>query len=255
MTLVTKPAGSAHRSFRQRLKGKTVILNALAELFASMIFSLLYFIFISRYLDASFATDYVMLSFSIGLAFFAAIYIPFHTYRIHIIPFITFFVALRKQNFSLLLHKIPAQMLGTILGVSVFNAINSQTKNIAIENLQMMSQLDPGLLIFINALVAALLCYGFYTIRVLFKAKQLSGTINLSLFYVVLFATTSYFSSVSSLNPFGYLFYDLLGGQTIRTTDFLFLFLNHFAAPLISVVLLYFYVRPKPIPYKKQLQE
>jgi glycerol uptake facilitator-like aquaporin len=238
-------------SLRKMLKTKTVLLNTLAELIASTIFSSLYFIFISRYLNEKFHTDYVMLSFSVGLAFFAAVYIPFHTYRIHIIPFITLITSLRRKNPFILLHKIPAQIVGAFLGVLIFNAINERTTQIDIENYQLINLNDSSLLIFINTITASLLCYGFYMIRVLFKSKQLVGTVYLSLFFSVLFAATSFFANTSALNPFGYLFYDLLGNQTIKEQAIPFIFINHIIAPIVGVLLIFYYIKPKVLSFKK----
>ena len=239
---------SKRQVLKNKLKSRTVFLNAIAELIASTIFSALYFIFISRYLSEKFHTDYIMLSFSIGLTFFAAVYIPFHTYRIHIIPFIT---SLRRRNPYILLHKIPAQIIGAFLGVLIFNSINKLTTNVQIENLQLINMGDNALLIFINAASASILCYGFYMIRVLFKSKQLAGTIYLSVFYTVLFAATAFFANTSALNPFGYLFYDLLGNKTIADQSILFVLLNHVVAPIVAVLLIFFYIKPKVLTYRK----
>ena len=225
---------------REKLKTKTIILNTIAEFIASTIFSAMYFIFISRYLSETFHTDYILLSFSIGLAFFAAIYIPFHTYRIHIIPFITLVTALRKKKPIILLHKIPVQILGAFTGVLIFNSINSITTKINIEELQLVQLNDTWLIIVINALTAAFLCYVFYMIRVLFNSRQLAGTIYLSLFYAALFAMTSFFANVSSLNPFGYFFYDLLGNQIMKTQSFLQFISIHIIAPIVAVLMVYF---------------
>lgn len=225
---------------REKLKTKTIILNTIAEFIASTIFSALYFIFISRYLSETFHTDYILLSFSIGLAFFAAVYIPFHTYRIHIIPFISLIVALRKKQPIILLHKIPVQILGALVGVLIFNSINSITTKININDFQLIQLSDTWLSLIINALTAAFLCYVFYMIRVLFNSRQLAGTIYLSLFYTALFAITSFFANVSSLNPFGYFFYDLLGGQIMKTQSFLPFISIHVIAPIVAVLLVYF---------------
>lgn len=225
---------------REKLKTKTIILNTIAEFIASTIFSAMYFIFISRYLSETFHTDYILLSFSIGLAFFAAIYIPFHTYRIHIIPFITLVTALRKKKPIILLHKIPVQILGAFTGVLIFNSINSITTKINIEELQLVQLNDTWLIIVINALTAAFLCYVFYMIRVLFNSRQLAGTIYLSLFYAALFAMTSFFANVSSLNPFGYFFYDLLGNQIMKNQSFLPFISIHIIAPIVAVLMVYF---------------
>jgi glycerol uptake facilitator-like aquaporin len=240
-----------HDVLRRKLKSKTLVLNTIAEFLAAIIFSALYFIFISRYLSNEFSTDYIALAFSVGLAFFAAIYIPFHTYRIHVIPFISLITALRKRDPMILVYKIPAQLLGAFMGVMVFNAINSRTSMVNIEDFQMIHLNDPMLSILINTLTAAILCYGFYMIRVLFQAKQLSGTIYLSLYYAVLFSLTAFFSTVSALNPFGYLFYDLTGNQTMFSDSFLFVMFNHIIAPLVGVALLFFYIKPKVLVQKK----
>lgn len=225
---------------REKLKTKTIILNTIAEFIASTIFTALYFIFISRYLSETFHTDYILLSFSIGLAFFAAVYIPFHTYRIHIIPFISLIVALRKKKPIILLHKIPVQILGALAGVLIFNSINSITTKININDFQLIQLSDTWLSLIINALTAAFLCYVFYMIRVLFNSRQLAGTIYLSLFYAALFAIASFFANVSSLNPFGYFFYDLLSGQIMKTQSFLPFISIHVIAPIVAVLLVYF---------------
>jgi hypothetical protein len=87
-------------------------------------------------------------------------------------------------------------------------------------------------------------------IRVLFQAKQLSGTIYLSLYYAVLFSLTAFFSTVSALNPFGYLFYDVLGNKSMLGESFFFILLNHIVAPLVGVALLFFYIKPKVLVQK-----
>ena len=239
-----------HDVLRRKLKNKTLVFNTIAEFLAAIIFTALYFIFISRYLSPEFGSDYIGLSFSIGLAFFAAIYIPFHTYRIHVNPFISMITALRKRDPMILVYKIPAQLLGSFIGVLIFNAINNSASIVNIEDFQMLKLEDPKLAVFINTLTAAILCYGFYMIRVLFLAKQLSGTIYLSLYYAVLFSLTAFFSTVSALNPFGYLFYDLTENQRVFDHSFLFILFNHIIMPMAGVALLFLYVKPKVLIQK-----
>lgn len=240
---------------REKLKTKTIILNTIAEFIASTIFSALYFIFISRYLSQGFHTDYILLSFSIGLAFFAAVYIPFHTYRIHIIPFITLVTALRKRKPIILLHKIPVQILGAFVGVVIFNLINSITTKINIEDLQLVQLNSTALIIVINSLTAAFLSYVFYMIRVLFNSRQLAGTIYLSLFYAALFAMTAFFANISALNPFGYFFYDLLGNQIMKNHSFLPFIFNHALLPIAAVIMVYFILIQKNSKKQKNLRQ
>lgn len=232
---------------RKKLKTRTITLNSVAEFFASAIFSVMYFIFISRYLSDAFSFNYIMLSFAIGLSFFAAIYIPFHTYRIHIIPFISLITALRKRKPEILLHKIPAQIFGSFVGILIFNVINAKTTQVRIEEFQLIYVEDKLLFVLINALTAVLLCYAFYLIRVLFNARQLTGTIYLSLFYGVLFSISALFANVSSLNPFGYFFYDLLGDCIMCKQSLIETLAIHFLIPVAAVLLLLFYIKPKTI--------
>jgi hypothetical protein len=241
-----------HRSLREKSKLRTILLNTLAEFLAVIIFSGLYFIFIARYLSEAFSMDYIALCFSIGLVFFAAIYIPFHTYRIHVLPFISLISALRKRDISILLYKLPAQVLGSFIGVLFFSTLNANSTQVSIEDFQQIHLKDANLAILINTITAVVLCYGYYLIRILFQAKQMAGTIYLSLFFAVVFALTSLFSTVSALNPFGYLFYDMLGNQTIKSYDVLFLLINHVFAPVVGVFLLFFYIQPKVFVLNKK---
>jgi len=160
--------------------------------------------------------------------------------------------AMRKKDPMILVHKIPAQILGSLVGVIIFNNLNNQTTQVAIEDFQLVHFTDAKLSILINTITAAVLCYGYYLIRILFQVKQLAGTIYLSLYFAVIFALTSVFSTVSALNPFGYLFYDLLGNQTIKNYDFLFVLINHIVAPIVGVSLLFFYIRPKVLVQNKK---
>lgn len=243
---------SRHRHLRKRSKVKTIVLNTIAEFLAAIIFSALYFIFISRYIADAFSMDYISLSFAIGLVFFAAIYIPFHTYRIHVIPFISLISAMRKRDPMILVYKVPVQIIGSLVGVLIFNTLNSHTTQVNIEDYQLINLSDQKLAILINSITAVALCYGYYMIRILFQAKELSGTIYLSLYFTVLFALTSVFSTVSALNPFGYLFYDLLGNKTILNQQFLFVLISHVLAPIVSVLLLFFYIKPKVFVQNKK---
>lgn len=206
----------------------------MAEFLASTIFSLLYFIFISRYLSEEFNMRFVVLSFAIGLSFFAAVYIPFHTYRIHIIPFVSIINSLRKRQWRILWHKIPAQFTGAFLGVLIFNYINQVTVQVNIEEIQNFKPEDPFLLAFLNGLLAAVLCYLFYIVRVLFKQRRLTGTILLGLCISVLFYLSGSIAGLSALNPFGLFMYDMMGPQAILKQNWFFTILTHVLVPVIA---------------------
>lgn len=228
---------------RFSLRRRTILLNILAEFSASVLFSLLYFIFISRYISETFNLNYIMLSYAVGLSYFAAVYIPFHTYRIHIIPFISIINALRKKQWRVLWHKIPAQALGASLGVFLFNIVNEGTTQVKIEEIQLFKPNEPYLIALMNAFLAGIICYGFYLIRIMFKAKRLSGTLLLGLLISVLYFLTGTVAGISALNPFGYLFYDLLGERNILNEPFHYTVFVHVIAPITVTILVFYKLR------------
>ena len=223
-----------------KIKTRTIVLNILAEFIASILFSILYFIFISRYISPNFSIDFITLSYGVGLAYFAAVYIPFHTFRIHVIPFITIISALRKKQLKFFWYKIPAQIFGGLIGVLLFNFINQETTQVNIYDLHKIHYANPWMMAFVNFVTAGILCYGFFIIRVFFRKRKVSGTILMGLLITVIFSLTGLMSNVSALNPFGLMFYDILTEKTLYLHPWYFSLLIHVVAPLFATLLVYY---------------
>jgi glycerol uptake facilitator-like aquaporin len=223
-----------------KVRSRIIVLNIAAEFIASILFSVLYFIFISRYISSEFHLDYITLCFGVGLAYFAAVYIPFHTYRIHVIPFITIISVMRKKQLKFIWYKIPAQILGAYIGALIFSLINAETTQVSVYNLQKISFTDPWLLAFVNFITAGILCYGFFIIRVFFKKRKISGTIFMGLLISAIFAIVGLMNGVSAINPFGLLFYDLLNDKTLFNHNWVYSFFIHIVAPLAATILVYY---------------
>ncbi|MDX1651111.1 MAG: hypothetical protein R3277_01380 [Brumimicrobium sp.] len=222
-------------------KTRTIFLNTIAEFAASVIFSLLFFIFISRYISEDFGFDFITLSFAIGLSYFVSVYIPFYTYRIHIIPFITVLRALQKKNFSLIIYKVPAQILGALAGVGLFTAVNSFTTEVNVNIVNKTSIDNIYFLSLLNFLLTAVLCYGFYVIRIIFRKRSINGTIFLGLLITILFAFSGGIQGLTFLNPFGYLAVEVfrLAFNPIAVLDFILL---HILSPLLATLLSYYFI-------------
>jgi hypothetical protein len=223
-------------------KSRTIILNSVAEFAASAIFSLLFFIFISRHLSDSFELYFVTLSFAIGLSYFVSVYIPFHTYRIHIIPFITVLRAFQKKSFSLIIYKVPMQILGAIVGVLLYQFVNDFTTKTDIQAIKNIGVSSFEFVAFLNFIFTAILCYGFYIIRIIFKKRSTNGTVFLGLLITILFALSGSIQGLTFLNPFGYLFAELFnfsGDYNIKIGEFL---LIHIIAPLLATFLAYYFI-------------
>ncbi|MEX1001032.1 MAG: aquaporin [Crocinitomicaceae bacterium] len=222
-------------------KTRTIVLNTIAEFAASVIFSLLFFIFISRHLSDSFQLYFITLSFAIGLSYFVSVYIPFYTYRIHIIPFISVLRALQKKNFSLIIYKVPAQIVGAFVGVILFQQVNIFTTNVDIRSIKSTSLESPEFSAFLNFLLTVILCYGFYIIRIIFKKRTTNGTVFMGLLIAVLFAFSGSIQGLSFLNPFGYLAAECLH-YPIEIKSVWNLLLIHLIAPLIATFLAYYFI-------------
>lgn len=223
-------------------KSRTIILNSIAEFAASAIFSLLFFIFISRHLSESFELYFITLSFAIGLSYFVSVYIPFYTYRIHIIPFITVLRAFQKKSFSLIIYKVPMQIMGALVGVLLYQFVNDFTTKTDIHAIKNIGVSSVEFVAFLNFIFTAILCYGFYIIRIIFKKRSTNGTVFLGLLIAILFALSGNIQGLTFLNPFGYLFtevFNFTGSYNIKAGGFL---LVHIIAPLLATFLAYYFI-------------
>lgn len=229
--------------FSRRSPERTIALNMLAEFFGSGIFTALYFIFVGRHLAESYDMSFLVLSYAIGLAFFAAVFIPFHTYRIHIIPFITIITALRKGQWRVLWHKIPVQLAGAFAGTYVFHRLDGITTMGHYPELVTVHLSDPLLLAGLNGMVAAVLCYAFFVIRILFKQRRSTGTIFISLLIASLFLVTGKIAGISALNPFGFLAYQVITDEAVYTGGWAMMLLTHIVLPVALSVAAFYFVR------------
>ena len=223
-------------------KTRTIILNSIAEFAASIIFSLLFFIFISRHLSESFELYFITLSFAIGLSYFVSVYIPFYTYRIHIIPFITVLRAFQKKSFSLIIYKVPMQILGAMVGVLLYQFVNDFTTKTDIQAIKNIGVSSTEFVAFLNFLFTAILCYGFYIIRIIFKKRSTNGTIFLGLLITILFALSGSIQGLTFLNPFGYLFTEIFNFSNDFNVNIWDFSLIHIIAPLIATFSAYYFI-------------
>lgn len=215
----------------------------LAELSGSAIYSLLFFIFIGRHISPVYDVSFVILSYAIGLSYFAGVYIPFHTYRIAILPFLSITTALRKGQWRVLWHKLPAQFVGAFIGAFLFHNLNTFTHMGDIAVLTTISISDPWLLTLLNGAAAAVLCYGFYIVRILFKQRRSTGTIFIALLIATLFLVTGKVVGMSVLNPFGLLSYQLVSGTKLFHEPWHFLALTHIIVPVAFTMISFYFVR------------
>ena len=227
-------------------KHKVLAINIIGEFIGSTLFSLMYFMFIARYLDSEFEFSFTILAFFIGAAYFVSVYIPFHTYRIHIIPFISIIRALQKRKWRIIYNKIPAQIVGAFTGVVLFKEFMSLT-NSDVHILDMWSYKleQPSDVLFFNLLVVFVLCYAFYILQLLFKSLNFTSTFFFALVVQALFIFTWQVSEITALNVFGYLSLIVLEGDFDFLTNPFWTVVIHVVAPSLLAVGIFYYIRDR----------
>ncbi len=226
-------------------KNKVYFINIIAEFSGSALYSFLYFILIGRFLSPKFGVDLVTTSIAIGFAYFMAVYVPFHTYRIHINPFVSVIMALQKKKWRVIYHKIPVQIAGGFLGVGMFHGFMQLTGDIVhLSEMWRYLIADPYLEVFCNAILVYIICYFFCIIRVLFILKRFIGTLFFSITLSILFLFTGQVNGLTALNPFGYLALFSLNGtpEAINWPWFIF---GQVLLPLGTVVVAYYFIKDK----------
>jgi hypothetical protein len=231
---------------RSKYKRRIRILNFLAELIGSAIFSLLYFIFISRFLSSNFDLGIVILGLLIGASYFAAVYIPFHTYRIHIIPFISIIRALQKRKLEIFLYKIPAQIIGAFIGTSIYHLFSQFAgETVSVSDMWTYEVSSSFDLTLFNAITVFVLCYLFYIIQLLFKNMGFMSTFFYALVIQVVFIFTCQISEISAINIFGYFSIYLIEGNPGFSHTFIGSLVIHIIIPSFIAFLIYYYIRDR----------
>jgi hypothetical protein len=238
---------------RDLFKRKIRFINFFAELIGSALFSFLYFLFISRFLSSDFELSLIILGLLIGLAYIASVYIPFYTYRIHIIPFISIIRALQKKKWSMLFYKIPAQFIGALMGTFSFLRFKNwvgitETPS----SLWEYNITNPSDLMLFNSLTVFVLCYLFYVIQLLFKNMGFRSTFYYALVIQVVFIFTCKVSEITAINVFGYLSLSILEQIDLFGFSLMQNLLIHFIVPSIVAVFIYFYIRDRFVQRNKQ---
>lgn len=229
-------------------KNKVLGINILGEFIGSTVFSLMYFTFIARYLDDSFEFGSTILAFFIGAAYFASVYVPFHTYRIHIIPFISIIRALQKRKWRIIYNKIPAQMIGAFFGTYLYKQFMIYTNSdVDIMSMWEYKLHQPIDILFFNLLIVLILCYTFYILQLLFKSLGFTSTFFFAFVVQAVFIFTWQVSEITALNVFGYLSLILLEGNYSFISGWMGTLLIHIILPSLVAFGIFYYIRDRYI--------
>lgn len=227
-----------------KLINDSVYTRYIGEFIGAFLFSLLFFIFVYRYASNDYNMNYAELSFYVGLALLASGFTPTLKYVVDVIPIITIIKLLEEGFTWKRFAHIPIQFAGSALSIWVFFLLNTKL----LSNLSLVHDFqslrfpltDVWTAALINGITAGVLYYLFYIVRYVFKEVEFSGTLLNSSVWCLLFFSTAWLDLISSLNPFGLLWYEFFSDASFQVTAESLLI--HVISPLFFLVLSKFYI-------------
>jgi glycerol uptake facilitator-like aquaporin len=134
------------------------------------------------------------------------------------------------------------QILGAMVGVLLYQYINDFMTKTDIQSIKNIGVSSIEFVAFLNFLFTAILCYGFYIIRIIFKKRSTNGTIFLGLLITILFALSGSIQGLTFLNPFGYLFSEIFNFSNAFNINIWEFSLIHIIAPLLATFSAYYFI-------------
>ncbi|MFZ6051463.1 hypothetical protein [Halocola ammonii] len=200
-------------------KKRSVLSVFLSELFAAGVFSMMFFIFASRFASPNFEMTHLDFAYIIGAGYLVAVFVSSYHFSAHILPIYSIVEAVIKSNPKIVLVRVPAQIIGTIIALLVFNGLQSailvQGTMEGLIGFKQYQLNDPYLLIFIQGGLILTMSYLYHIVKNIFGLRKFTGGLLLGLLLTTIFAVTGQIEGIFIANPFGYLFY------TIFNTDYL----------------------------------
>lgn len=224
-------------------KQKIVLINLTAELTGSLIYSFLFFLFLHRYNYNFYDLSYLHLSFAIGLSYFASIYLPFSTYRIHVFPIVTIVSAFARRNYNIIIKRVPMQLLGAFLGIFLFKIfVNFSSELPSVDQFYIAENTSILKVFLLNMVFTMAIVFLYSYIRFYSREEHAFGFLLIAIMIVVLFLLNGSLYGLSTLNPFGFLFYSLLETNILNVGNLILNLLIHFFSPIFgaSAVILLF---------------
>jgi len=222
---------------------KPVALILLSEVGASFLYSLIFFVFVARFISGNYNISYDQLSLILAAGFMAATYIGSHKYAVDVLPFITL-IKLLEEGFSLLriLH-FPAQILGTAMAYLGFLSLNNAVFGIEPQNYNLpafqQELFNPNLVLLFNGAGVALFYFVYSIIRYRFRLNRFIGLLFTTLLLATLIFTSIRIEGLTFTNPIGFLTLTLMSPEEFGFSPFTLL--AQIGSPILFVVIVYIY--------------
>lgn len=196
---------------RQAKRRKIIFLDIVGEFISSTIYTFLFFLFLHRYSYSYYEVDAITLSVSIGLSYFAIVYLTHSKYRVHIFPVITLVIATIKGEKSILFRRIPTQILGSIVGVFCFcSFVSFSSELVNIDEYYINEQTSTLLLFASNFFTTFILVFVYLYVRDYCREQSAFAYFSIGSVIAVLFYLNHTVFGVSTINPFGLTVYSII---------------------------------------------
>lgn len=169
---------------------KSLFRAGLAELTASFMFSVAYFILLGRTQSESFTLNILELSALIAFIYVVAVFVSSYKFEADVFPFYSLLRCFYERTFTPLWLNIPAQLVGTGIGLGVYLLMHDSLLSLSpladigsITMFEISSHSMRGLTI---AVMVFMLTYSMIIIRKLFRLNGITGTILIAILVFVL---------------------------------------------------------------------
>lgn len=182
-------------TFKQTLKTASV------EFGASALFTFAYYVLLGRTQSAEFTLNVLELSALISFIYVVAIFVSSYRFEADIFPFYSILRALFQKSWTPLWLNLPAQLVGTGVGLTVYVFFHSRVLTLSpladIAELTAFQITDFPMRVLVMAVLVFILVYSMIIVRQLFLLKGMTGTIAIAVLVFVLAAITSSLDEVS----------------------------------------------------------
>lgn len=173
----------------------------LIECGANILFSLAYFILLGRTQSAEFSLNILELAALVAFIYVVAIFVSSYHFDADLFPFYSVLRAFFEKSLVPLWVNIPAQLIGTVLGLLVYTSIHDTLLTLSpvadVGTLTAFEISDIPMRSLIMAVLVFILVYSMIIVRKLFLLSGMTGTMIIAILVFVLSAITIPIQQVS----------------------------------------------------------
>lgn len=173
----------------------------LSEFSASLLFTIAYFVIASRANSENFNYTYLQISLFSAMLYVFVVFIASYNYRIDLFPAFSLMRCFIEKTLQPLLVNIPAQLLGAIIGFSIYIQLQKNLLHLSpiLDNSIFVSfQINDVILrSFVFIILVYILSYLMVLVRYSFRLVSLTGTLLISVVVFVISALTLPLESLS----------------------------------------------------------